>query len=277
MIKQYRHEANINAYFSDEKIKFTGLLKHSHLVGNSIGRRDSDSLRVIASWLFLRACVMGQSLLQLFDPPPPGFGASRYLDHASIAVICRALIETIAVLLYVGDTTISDDEWECRRSLIDLHDFVNRREFLDRISFETSAKSPEDTLKTLRDRVESNAFFNTLPPGRRRRLLDGDDMFINGRHAAMLELGWGEDLTRGIYKYLSNQAHSLSMAFHRTEANELYKTDSTGAKVVAAFATSFARRALGTGCLHMISLFPDTEMVVNPTILTALRTEYKAS
>jgi hypothetical protein len=38
--------------------------------------------------------------------------------------------------------------------------------------------------------------------------LDGEDMFVHGRHAAMLELGWGEHATRAVYKYLSNQAHS---------------------------------------------------------------------
>lgn len=48
---------------------------------------------------------------------------------------------------------------------------------------------------------------------------------------AMLKLGWGEDLTRGIYKYLSNQAHSLAMAFRRTEANKVYEQGTVYPKV----------------------------------------------
>ena len=223
----------------------------------------------------MRACVTGHSIVQLFDPPPSGYGETRYLDQASIAVLSRALIENAAVLLYVGDTKVPDEEWECRRSLIDLHDFVNRREFLSRISFETAAKSPDETQKILRERVESNPFFQTLPPNRQKRLLDGDDMFINGRHVAMLALGWGDDVTKGLYKYLSNQAHSLSMSFHRMAANELYKTESAGAQVVATFALTFARRALGVGVLHMIELFPDTEFVFDRVVLAALRAEYR--
>ena len=99
-------------------------------------------------------------------------------------------------------------------------------------------------------------------------------MFINGRHVAMLALGWGDDVTKGLYKYLSNQAHSLSMSFHRMAANELYKTESAGAQVVATFALTFARRALGVGVLHMIELFPDTEFVFDRVVLAALRAEY---
>ncbi|QQO11702.1 hypothetical protein JJB99_19500 [Bradyrhizobium diazoefficiens] len=100
-------------------------------------------------------------------------------------------------------------------------------------------------------------------------------MFVDGRHAAMLSLGWGEDTTRAVYKYLSNQAHTLAMAFHRTAENELYKTDSGGARVVAAFALSFARLALGSSCLHMIDLFPDVELKFHELTIVNLRSEYE--
>jgi hypothetical protein len=108
-------------------------------------------------------------------------------------------------------------------------------------------------------------------------LLGGEEMFVNGRHDAMLELGWGDDFTRGLYKYLSNQAHTLAMSFHRTAANELYKNDSAGSQVVAAFSLSFARRALGASALHMIELFPDIELKFDQIILSALKTEYRRS
>jgi hypothetical protein len=219
-------------------------------------------------------CVTARTLVQILDPLPTGYGDSRYLDHASVAILSRALIENVAVLLYVGNTKIPNDEWECRRSLIDLHDFVNRSEFLSKIDPTTLGDFPEETLRTLRERLESNSFFQTLPPKRRQRLLDGDDMFIEGRHAAMLQLGWGDDFTRGLYKYLSNQAHSLSMSFHRTAENELYKNDSAGAQVVAGFALTFARRALGAASLHMIELFPDIELSFDQLILSALKSEY---
>ncbi|MBR0771883.1 hypothetical protein JQ590_26835 [Bradyrhizobium diazoefficiens] len=275
MPKVKKDEEGARKWFADEKGKYLALLKQSHLVGNAVGNRQTDPLRVIASWLYMRICVTATSLSQLLEPQPTDYGSMRYLDHASISVVSRALIENAAVLLYACDHTLSPDEWECRRALIDVHDFVNRSQFLPKLAPDTKDDFPPDHLQELKDRLAGNAFFKTLPPKRQSALLAGADMFLNGRHDAMLALGWGDDATRGIYKYLSNQAHTLAMAFHRTASNELYRNDSAGARVTGAFALSFARRALGASCLHMIALFPDIELRFTELVMTALRIEYR--
>jgi hypothetical protein len=77
-----------------------------------------------------------------------------------------------------------------------------------------------------------------------------------------------------MYKYLSNQAHSLPMAFARTASNDLYATESPGAKVTAAFGIEFARMALGRGCIHIIRLFPETELTLDQIVATALKSAY---
>jgi hypothetical protein len=277
MAKSKRDEAGALKYFSEEKAKYTGLLKQAHLIGNAVGNRNTDPLRIISSWLYLRICVTGKTIAEILEPQEHDYGSSRYLDHASIAILCRGLIENVAVLLYVGDANISEDEWECRRSLIDLHDFTNRSAFLTKIKADTAPESPEETLKLLRQRLEDNAFFQTLSTKRRQKLLEGQEMFVDGRHAAMLALGWGDDLTRGLYKYLSNQAHTLAMSFHRTAENELYKNDSAGSRVVAAFSLTFTRRALGAAALHIIELFPDIELKFDQIVLSALKSEYRRS
>lgn len=277
MAKRAKDEAGARKYFSDEKAKFTGLLKQAHLISNAVGKRNADPLRVISSWLYMRICVTGKTIAEILEPQEHDYGSSRYLDHASIAILSRGLIENAAVLLYVGDANISEDEWECRRGLIDIHDLTNRSAFLTKIKGDAQPKSPEETLKHLRQRLEDNAFFQTLAKKKQQKLLEGQEMFVDGRHAAMLELGWGDDFTRGLYKYLSNQAHTLAMSFHRTAENELYKDDSAGSRVVAAFSLSFARRALGTSALHMVELFPDIELRIDQIIFSALKAEYRRS
>jgi hypothetical protein len=275
MVKKKRDEAGALKYFAEEKAKYTGLLKQAHLISNAVGNRNAEPLRVISSWLYMRICVTGKTIVEILEPQEHDYGSSRYLDHASIAILCRGLIENVAVLLYVGDANISEYEWECRRSLIDLHDFTNRSAFLTKIKADTVSKSPEETLKMLRKRLEDNSFFQTLSIKRRQKLLEGQEMFVDGRHAAMLKLGWGDDFTRGLYKYLSNQAHTLAMSFHRTAENELYKNDSAGSRVVAAFSLTFARRALGGAALHIVELFPDIELKFDQTVLSALKSEYR--
>jgi hypothetical protein len=257
-------------FFADERTRFTAMGKYSLLISNAIGRQFVDERRGIATWLFMRACVTSITIEGLFNPKEAGYGA-KYLDHASIASLARALIENISVMLYVGDISISEDEWKCRRYLIDLHDCCNRIAFLKMLG---PQKPQEKAIKALTDRLHKNSYFKTIPEKRQKRLLAGEDMYISGRHAAMLKLGWGEDITRGVYKYLSNHAHSLPMSFHRTELNSVYQQDSPAAKVAAGFATEFARKALGLGCMHMIALFPYVEAKFDPAILAALKLEY---
>ena len=199
MPKSKRDEEGVRKWFAEETIKYAGLLKQSHVVGNAVGNRHADPLRVIASWLYTRICVTGMTLSQILEPVSTGYGSAAYLDHASIAILGRALIENAAVLLYVCDHAIGTDEWECRRSLIDLHDFVNRSRYITR-SILPPRMTFQDDLKEFRQRLETNAFFKTIHPKRQRTLLEGADMFVEGRHEAMLMLGWGEDATRGIYK-----------------------------------------------------------------------------
>lgn len=90
----------------------------------------------------------------------------------------------------------------------------------------------------------------------------------------MLALGWDEESTRAVYKYLSLQAHSLSMAFHRTELNQLYAPDSGYAKGVAALSLSWARPALGGACMHMVKLFPYVDAAFDPIVFTGLKAAY---
>ena len=270
--RRKRDDKKGEQFFADERLKFTGLVRHALLVSNKIGRQIATPPAGYASWLFVRACITAKSIERLFELQEFTYGV-RYLDHASIASLCRDLIENIAVVRYLGDVLVSDDEWKCRRYVIDIHDYKNRDTFLTLIG---QPQSDEKRFALLEKHLLDNAFFQTLAVQRQRRLLNGDDMFIHGRHAAMLVFGWGDEMTRGIYKYLSHQTHSQSMAFQRTEQNRLYEEHSPYAKVVAGFATSFARMALGFGCMHMVSLFPYIEAAFDPHVFAALKAEYGA-
>jgi hypothetical protein len=188
-VKSKKDEAGALKYFAEEKVKYMGLLKQAHLIGNAVGNRNTGPLRVISSWLYMRICVTGKTIAEILEPQEHDYGSSRYLDHASIAILCRGLIENVAVLVYVGDASISEDEWKCRRGLIDLHDFTNRSAFLSKIKADTTPESPETTLKLLRQRLEDNVFFKTLSMKRRQKLLEGQEMFVDGRHASYAGVG----------------------------------------------------------------------------------------
>jgi hypothetical protein len=268
-------KASARDYFAAESNKFCLLERRAVLISNSVGRRAANPRCYMATWLFMRACVTAQSMVQLFDPPLAGFGKSRYLDHASIAALSRCMIENVTVFLYIGDNAPSDDEWACRSQVIDLHDFCNRREFLSLLNIpKKKDESDEMTFEFLTMKLRENPFFKTLKPHRQKILLRGEDMFIEGRSVAIRQIGWGDEHARGIYKYLSNHAHSMPMAFHRTEINKVYEKDSEAAKGVAALSIEHARRAFGVACLRMFSLFPDVGASYDPLITAELKADY---
>jgi hypothetical protein len=188
--KAYADEA---AFFRDECTKFKGIVQHATSVGNAIGRRDAGENRGYASWLFVRACAMAKSIENAFNPIPTGFGSARYLDHASIAILCRALIECVSVMLYIGDVDVPDDEWDCRKRLFILHELVNRNAFLASIDYTFDDVLKQQQLEYARKMLSENLFFKTLPEKRQKRLLEGNEMYIEGRHEAMLTFGWGDN------------------------------------------------------------------------------------
>lgn len=273
MKKKPDHTAEAE-FFRNECTKFRGIVQHATTLGNAIGVRDVGETRGYASWLFVRACVMSKTIENTFNPLPTGFGKAQWLDHASITILCRALIECISVMLYIGDVDIPTDEWDCRKRLFILHELVNRTSFLKSIEFKFDTDLKDQQMEYATTMVAQNTFFQTLPDKRRKKLLEGNDMYVEGRHEAMLTFGWGDQLTRGMYKYLSNQAHSLPMAFSRTAQNDLYANDSAGAQVTAGFGIEFARKALGRGCVHMLYLFPDTELSMDQIVAGALKRTY---
>jgi hypothetical protein len=269
-----RKDQEAMAFFDEQKSNFIWLTKQAQLISNRVGPQIASPRHGYATWLFIRACVTAGSLTQLFDGQTTEKNAITYLDHPSIAALSRALIENIAVLIYFTESKLTADEWRCRRDIVHLHDLINRGQFLTQL--DPKQKSPpEEFLENARNRLLTNPAFTSIAASRRKRLLAGEDMFIDGRHQAMLVFGWGDERTRGVYKYLSSHAHSTALAFTRTEQNRIYSAKSGGPHAVAAFAVEFAKKALGVGCLHMAGLFPYVEATFDPLIFSSIRSQYK--
>jgi len=261
-------------FFDKQASSFGWLVKQARLISNRVGPHVATPRHGYATWLFIRACITAGSLTQLFEGQTSENNAITYLDHPSVAALSRALMENIAVLIYFTDDKLSDDEWRCRRDLIDLHDLINRGQFLTQID-PKQKPPPKDLSEAQCKLLNDNPAFMAIPAARRKRLLAGEDMFVQGRHHAMLAFGWGHQLTRGVYKYVSSHAHSTALAFRRTEKNRVYTKDSGASQAVAGFSLEFASKAFGLGCLHMLALFPYVEATFDPLIIGSLRADYK--
>jgi hypothetical protein len=233
MSKQKRRRttpAEENKWFESQKIKFIWLTEQAQFISNRIGKQIANPRQGYGTWLWLRACVTSASMIRLFEPQVAG--NARYLDHASLAALARALIESVAACIYLSDQSVSDDEWSARKAIMRLNDFVNRRTFLRQIG-QLGEDNWGDIESKLRGELEGNSVFQSLSPDKRGKLLNGSNMFLHGRHKTMLVFGWGDERTAGVYKYLSSHAHTTAMAFLRTELNEVYEPHSNASTSMA--------------------------------------------
>jgi hypothetical protein len=79
------------------------------------------------------------------------------------------LIENVAVLLYLSDTRISSVESQCRKLLIDLHDYKSRRDFL-RLLGKPEAPGDDKIMPDLQARLRNNEYFQSLSAKKQKRL-----------------------------------------------------------------------------------------------------------
>ena len=245
-----------NEWYERQKSGFAWIADKAQFISGHIGRKIANPRQGYASWLWMRACVTASSIVRLFEPHHAG--AMNYIDHPSINALARAIIENIATCIYFGDEAISSDKWEARRLIMMVNDRVNREKFLRQIGQLPKEPSPK-VLNRMKADLEANPVFQELPKAQRGKILDGSNMFIRGRHNALLVFGWGNEVTAGVYKFLSSHAHTTAFSFLRTEVNRVYEADSNASQVAAGFAIEHARMALGTGCRHMVHLFPYVE------------------
>lgn len=258
--------------FDQQVSHFKWVATQAMNISKNITVHIAEPRKGYSTWLFMRVCVTSNSLIRLFNEQVEN--SARYIDHASIAAVGRALIENITALIHFTDNDISEEQWRCRKALIDLHDFIHRREMLIQLGND----DPDPNGKSLADlqrKLNANPEFSQLPVDRQRRLLKGDDMFLYGRHQAMLAFGWGDAVTRGVYKYLSSHAHTTPLAFSRIGLNKVYDPHCTASKFTAAFAIEFSAKALGTACIHMLSLFPYVEASFTPLVLDSLKSQHR--
>lgn len=126
-------------------------------------------------------------------------GGASFLDHASIAVLTRAALETYLVLFEVFFEPASDDDSEFAHALWKLSGFVLRE------TYDPTGPTPPE-VQALRARLQNTGRFRSLTLPQQRDTLRGrrDRDWSAVARAA----GFGENTLRMLYKYYSGYVHA---------------------------------------------------------------------
>ena len=182
-----------------------------------------------ASVLFTAMIGRGLSLLILAPHTPWASKQVEHWDYSSMTGITRTLIELRVAFYYLCTEECSEDEWQFRWNLFNLHDCTSRIRMFDALSevdhieafmeqagsFKEQANYFREQADDLRQRLTSNPFFETLPENRRKKLLHGQTAYLFPLEEIAERAGIEKPIFRWLYVLFSTHVHALPMSFYR--------------------------------------------------------------
>lgn len=136
---------------------------------------------------------------------------AEYCDHGTAAVITRSIYEIRLCFHYLCIDRCSDDEFECRMNLFNLHDCSTRIKIID-----NENNFFEENAEILKERIRSNNFFSKFTPKRQSEILKSKTHFLYPLAEISAKAGISEEIFKIIYPMLSTHVHCLPFSFYRS-------------------------------------------------------------
>lgn len=172
-----------------------------------------------ASVLFTALLSRSVSLVMLAPHSPWAQKMIEHWDYASAAVIVRTMLELRAAFHYLCVDQCSDEEWECRWNLLNLHDCCSRIRLLDAKSLEHEERAGlQAQAEELRNRLRANKHFATLR--HQQRLLNGQSPYLYPIEDMLENAGLEKETYRFLNILFSSQVHGLPMSYYRMAVQE---------------------------------------------------------
>jgi hypothetical protein len=221
----YDHEAllddaRLGSQPSEHYLEVVGMLDNvvrecMYVSRGYAGIRSPTSRHFYASVLFTALITRGVSLAQLMPFTPWAEKRIEHWDYASVAGIVRTMLELRIAFYYLCTEKCSEDEWQCRWNLFNLHDCVSRTRLFEAMSDAEQVQAFAAQTDELRQRLHSNPYFQSLATGVQRKLLHGQTAYLSSLEDIAEHAGVEKDTFRLLYILFSSHVHGLPMSFYR--------------------------------------------------------------
>lgn len=198
--------------------KYDRLVSIATAVSQAAANRPSPSSQHYwASVLFTRLCSTGMSLLFMLPRNRWVKARIEHWDFTAVASLSRNLIECYLAFFYLCVDKVSDDEWNCRWNLFNLHDCIFRKQIFEALgSSERMIEGFEKNAQDLHRRLLNNQHFLSLSDRQRKELLKGNNPYLSAQDELIKRMGEDPKTFRLVYRILSAQVHTLPFGFYRT-------------------------------------------------------------
>jgi hypothetical protein len=169
------------------------------------------------------------------------------------------MVETSLMLFYVSEANLTEEEWNLRKRVLDIHDCVTRYRMFKSWKQKEQASGFRRALEELRQELHQHEKFQRLDQKKRDDLLSGKILYLDGLRSVVRSAEWDVDMFDATYAYLSSHTHSAPVSYYRVEEQGIYFDEPSDHQyVVAALCLSVADETLGSACKRILDLFPHT-------------------
>src|SRR3954462_9414419 len=127
-----------------------------------------------ASVLFTSLIARAVSLVILAPHSSWADKMIEHWDYAAAAIITRTMMELRASFHYLCVDPCTDDEWQCRWTLLNLHDCIARKRLMEAKNLELTGF--DEQAEMFRERLRTNAYFQQL--AQQKKLLNGQTAYV---------------------------------------------------------------------------------------------------
>jgi hypothetical protein len=226
--------------FKKEKKRFGTAVKIAVAVSKAAAGRIPGENIVMASFVFTRMCIAADTLLYVLRRDI-GNSKEQTLDHYSIGVLARNIIESALMFHYLSEDGVGKEEWELRIAIFNLHDSTLKVRLWKGLDSDEHYKGWKTTMEEIRESLKGHSAFKALDEDRQKRLMSGQEMYVKGMRSTLKLVGFDEGYFDGMYTYLSSQVHTSPSSFYWTQKRLSFNKPARYQYYFASYAVAHAR------------------------------------
>jgi hypothetical protein len=259
-----------NALFDLEKTRLDESTDFAISVSKLYTGREANLPVRMGSYVFTRICISADSLRYLVQRD---LEKSREitLDHHSISVVARNIIEASLMFHYLMQDGVSDEEWSLRGKVLYLHDATMKIRLFKSINATDQYNAFKHEAAKLQEEIKNAPAYASLDGARQERILTGQEIYLGGLRSTLELASVEKSYFDGMYAYLSSQVHISPSSFLETNTRLGFRTPASYQYYFAAYALAHARMMLLRAAVRLAESVPALAAKVDKDILDSIK------
>lgn len=198
--------------YKEKLAAFVAILKNTNAISRKFGGIKYPTYKHFFASILHTTLVNKSTGFAFLLPHNPWCTTSiDYWDSGTTSLIARAIFETRLCFHYLCIDICSDDEWNCRIGVFNLHDCTRRIQLVD-----NESKRFRIQAEKIKEELFANDHFNSLPQKQQNKLLKTETQYLYPLADIAKKTGIKESEFKIIYPLLSAHVHCLPFSFYRT-------------------------------------------------------------